>query len=177
MSGGDGSYDSYIGEKKIGENSSCWEHACMGSSSCTTSFEDSDSEHDGAYLRLQVKDQGGRYYGKTTYSVDVLEEGGYYSTRGQEPEKRLPKEFSLQGTMPNPADEQTTIRFALPEEVNVELIVYDMIGRVVRRLIDRTMEPGYKVETLRTSSLPSGAYVYRLRAGNFLESKTFTVLH
>ncbi|PSQ87305.1 MAG: hypothetical protein BRD43_06155 [Bacteroidetes bacterium QS_4_64_154] len=148
VSGGDGSYDSYIWEKKIV-----------------------------AYLRLQVKDQGDRYYGKTTYSVDVLEEGGYYSTRGQEPEKRLPKEFSLQGTMPNPADEQTTIRFALPEGVNVELIVYDMIGRVVRRLIDRTMEPGYKVETLRTSSLPSGAYVYRLRAGNFLESKTFTVLH
>jgi hypothetical protein len=177
VSGGDGSYDSYIWEKKIGENSSRWKHACIGSSSCTTSFEDSDSEHDGAYLRLQVKDQGGRYYGKTTYSVDVLEEGGYYSTRGQEPEKRLPKEFSLQGTMPNPADEQTTIRFALPEGVNVELIVYDMIGRVVRRLIDRTMEPGYKVETLRTSSLPSGAYVYRLRAGNFLESKTFTVLH
>lgn len=175
VSGGDGSYDTYTWEKKIGENG-VWQHACLGSSSCTTSFEDSDSENDVAYLRLQVKDQGDRYYGKTTYSVDVLE-GSYYSILKQEPEESLPKTFSLRGSVPNPVDEQATIRFALPEVENVELVVYDLMGRVVQRLIDRNMEPGYKTETLRTSALPSGAYVYRLRAGDFVETKTFTVLH
>lgn len=90
---------------------------------------------------------------------------------------RLPDVFSLDGNFPNPAGDATTLRYALPEAVHVEIVVYDMLGRVIARPVDERQEAGHRALVFDSRSLASGVYVYRLRAGDFEASRQLTVVH
>jgi len=83
----------------------------------------------------------------------------------------LPKEFSLALNYPNPFNPQTTISYALPEQVHVKLTIDDVLGREVAILVDRHEEAGYKSVSFDASSLPSGVYFYRLTAGRYTDVK------
>lgn len=74
----------------------------------------------------------------------------------------MPTEVVLEGNYPNPFNPQTTIRFGLPEASEVSLVVFDAMGREVRVLVRGTLSAGTHSATFDASSLPSGAYVYRL---------------
>jgi len=80
-------------------------------------------------------------------------------------EEATPKEFSLQGNAPNPVTDQTMIHFALPEATHVKLVVYDVRGQEVERLVDGQMSPGYRRVPFSATGLASGVYLYRLTAG------------
>jgi hypothetical protein len=54
-----------------------------------------------------------------------------------------PKEFALSQNVPNPFNPTTTIRYALPDADHVQLVIYDVNGRVVKHLINRSMNAGY----------------------------------
>jgi len=59
----------------------------------------------------------------------------------------------------------------------VTLVVYDVMGRTVARLVDRTLAPGRHRATLDASTLPSGVYFYRFRAGEaFAETHRMVVV-
>ena len=84
--------------------------------------------------------------------------------------------FKLNQNYPNPFNPSTNISFSLKEKTNVELKVYDVLGRLVTTLIDYEKEAGtYNVEfnssRVRRTSLSSGIYYYTLRAGAFFESR------
>jgi len=88
----------------------------------------------------------------------------------------LPDRFTILQNYPNPFNAQTTIRFVLPRAQEVELSVYDLLGRQIEVLIDEYLEAGsYKVE-FDASSLSSGVYFYRLRAGDKIETKRMVLL-
>jgi hypothetical protein len=96
-------------------------------------------------------------------------------------EQALPTRFALAQNQPNPFARTTTIRFELPSAVPVKLEVFDLQGRRVRVLTDRTLEPGYhSVEWDRRdgsgSMAPAGVYLYRLTAGTFVEQKKMVLL-
>ena len=74
----------------------------------------------------------------------------------------LPTEVTLEGNYPNPFNPQTTIRFGLPEASEVSLVVYDAMGREVQVLVRGTLSAGTHSASFDASSLPSGAYIYRL---------------
>lgn len=63
---------------------------------------------------------------------------------------------------PNPFSAQTTLRFALERSGRVTLSVYDLLGRLVTRLVDRELTAGDQRITFDGSELASGTYLYRL---------------
>ncbi len=88
----------------------------------------------------------------------------------------VPTEFGMDQNYPNPFNPQTTIRFRLPERVQVILKVYDIQGKEVITLANEIMEAGEKSITFDTSHLPSGVYFYRLQAGKYQDAKKMTLI-
>jgi hypothetical protein len=84
--------------------------------------------------------------------------------------------FILAQNYPNPFNARTTIRFDLPEPQDVELTIYDLLGRKVQTLLDEYRQAGNHTVTFDASYLPSGVYFYRLRAGDVVETKRMVLL-
>jgi len=79
----------------------------------------------------------------------------------------LPKEYSLSQNYPNPFNPTTKIKFALKEPGLTTLMVYDILGREVTRLVNRELEAGYYEVILHDRTLASGIYIYRIKSGDF----------
>jgi len=86
-----------------------------------------------------------------------------------------PITFALHQNYPNPFNPVSTIRYDLPQASNVTLIVYDILGREVARLVDGYMEPGYH-HTMWDSrdqygrEVPSGIYIVRLVTPAYIQA-------
>ncbi len=85
-------------------------------------------------------------------------------------DNNLPKEFSLSQNYPNPFNPTTVINFSLPQDAQVKLTMYDMLGREVAVMVNELRSAGTYSITVDGRALASGIYVYRLEAGN----RTFT---
>ncbi len=88
----------------------------------------------------------------------------------------IPVNFMLLQNYPNPFNARTAIRFSLPKSQNVELTVYDLLGRQIEVLIDDYRDVGVHAITFDASSLSSGVYFYRLRAGHEAATKRMVLL-
>ncbi|UCC79564.1 MAG: right-handed parallel beta-helix repeat-containing protein [Candidatus Zixiibacteriota bacterium] len=87
-----------------------------------------------------------------------------------------PDRFMLLQNYPNPFNAQTTIRFILTKSQDIELTVYDLLGRRVKILFDEYKEAGVHAVTFDASRLSSGVYFYRLEAGDAVETKRMVLL-
>lgn len=77
---------------------------------------------------------------------------------------------------PNPFNPTTTISFSIPKEGKVELAVYDLLGRKVAELINKTLSAGKYNVNFDGSTLASGMYIYKITAGSFTKSKKMLLL-
>jgi hypothetical protein len=84
--------------------------------------------------------------------------------------------FALMQNYPNPFNPSTTIRFHLPSANHVELKIFDILGREVATLIDEDMHAGRHETKFVGSSLATGMYFYRLRAGEKVALKRLMLL-
>jgi hypothetical protein len=87
-----------------------------------------------------------------------------------------PREFLLLQNYPNPFNPNTTIKYALPKASQVRLSVYDMLGRQVSVLVNEKRDPGVHEVKFDGSGLSSGVYLYRLRAGDFVQTRKLLLL-
>jgi len=78
-----------------------------------------------------------------------------------------PDKFALGQNYPNPFNPSTSISFNLPFESFVSLAIYDLSGKEVMNVIHENKPAGYYAANINAASLPSGAYFYRLSAGEF----------
>ena len=92
------------------------------------------------------------------------------------PVESLPKVASLEQNWPNPFNPKTTIRFALPADSHVKLVVYDAAGKAVSTLIDSEAPAGYHTVELDATGLGSGVYFYKITAGSFTDTRKMMVL-
>ncbi|GAB5518597.1 MAG: hypothetical protein RhofKO_08480 [Rhodothermales bacterium] len=77
----------------------------------------------------------------------------------------VPATYVLERNYPNPFNPSTQIRYALAEPSRVQLVVYDVLGREVKRLVWNTAQAaGWHEISFNASELSSGVYVYRLEA-------------
>jgi hypothetical protein len=77
---------------------------------------------------------------------------------------------------PNPFNPTTTIRFALPEEVRVNLEIFDLLGESIATLVDEKRQAGYYSERFDGTGLASGVYVCRIQAGDFVQTRKLLLL-
>ncbi|GEM_PF-1466132 len=77
---------------------------------------------------------------------------------------------------PNPFNPTTAINFTLPAFGNVELSIYDILGRKIQTVIDMPMEAGNYRADWNASAYPSGLYIARLQVGGEMVTKKLVLL-
>lgn len=108
-------------------------------------------------------------------------ETGTYRLNGADkqdlPVETAPSKFALRSSYPNPVRTSTTIEYELKEARSVTMEVYNTLGQKVATLVDEKQEAGsYTVNWEAGSQVASGVYFYRIKAGDFTESKRITVV-
>ena len=94
---------------------------------------------------------------------------------------QLPNAFNLYNNYPNPFNPVTTLRYDLPEDALVNITIYDIMGRIVRTLINSQQNAGFKsIQWNATndagSPLPAGLYLYKIQADNFVQTRKMVLL-
>ena len=98
------------------------------------------------------------------------------TTQPREADSTLPDAVALNQNYPNPFNPSTQITYELPQQTDVRLTVYDMVGRQVATLVNETVQAGVHNVNFDASSLSSGVYIYRLQAGSSTLSRKLTVI-
>jgi hypothetical protein len=93
----------------------------------------------------------------------------------------MPREYALFPNYPNPFNPETRIQFALPQNVHVELSVFNALGQRVATLIDGTLPAGehqvsWDGKDAFNAPVATGLYIYRLKAGTFVDAKKMLLL-
>lgn len=86
-------------------------------------------------------------------------------------------EYSLEQNYPNPFNAITQIQFSLADGGTASLVVFDIEGREVARLLDGELNAGVHSVAFDASALASGVYFYRLTSGQFVDTKKMVVLN
>lgn len=99
------------------------------------------------------------------------------NTLGIQPvSNEIPKSYSLSQNYPNPFNPVTNINFSVPISRLVILKVYDITGKEVAQLVNKTMAAGVYTYDFNASQLSSGVYFYRMTAGDFTEVKKMVLV-
>lgn len=85
-------------------------------------------------------------------------------------------DYELMQNYPNPFNPITNIEYSIKEEGNVELIVYDVLGKVVEKLVDDRKSAGNYSAQFNASNLSSGIYFYCLRVNDFVGAKKMLLI-
>jgi hypothetical protein len=107
--------------------------------------------------------------------------GPIFCKRAVEEIAQIPDKFDLHQNFPNPFNPETEIRFGLPEDAHVRVVLFDLLGREVRTLVDKDTEAGYHsiVWDGRDNSgqtVASGVYLYQMSAGNYRAAKKLMIM-
>ena len=84
--------------------------------------------------------------------------------------------FSLSQNYPNPFNPSTTIKYSIPTTEFVTLRIYDLFGQEISTLVNEQKQQGDYSIKFDGSNLASGVYLYKIKAGNFTDSKKFVLL-
>ena len=82
---------------------------------------------------------------------------------------------------PNPFNPITSLRYDLPEQAQVTVIVYDQLGREVTQLVNTVQEAGFRsvywdATDMHGKPVSAGVYLYQIRAGEFVQTKKMVLL-
>jgi hypothetical protein len=102
------------------------------------------------------------------YNADLLTDVGK--------EEMIPTVFKLEQNFPNPFNPSTIIKFAVPERSIVLIRIYDILGSEIITLVNEEMEAGWYQKNFNAQSLASGVYLFRMEAGNYVNTKKMVLL-
>ncbi len=88
----------------------------------------------------------------------------------------IPTEFGLDQNYPNPFNPSTKVSFAVPVEGMVNIRLYNILGNEVATLVSRRYEAGRHDVEFNAAALPSGVYIYTMRAGTFSQSRKMVLM-
>ncbi|NUM71529.1 MAG: T9SS type A sorting domain-containing protein, partial [Ignavibacteriaceae bacterium] len=95
--------------------------------------------------------------------------------------KAIPAQYELAQNYPNPFNPSTMINYALPKDGTVKLVIHNIMGQVVRVLVDDVKDAGYYSVSWDGRNnfgtmLPSGVYLYTIYSGDFTATKKLTLM-
>ena len=88
----------------------------------------------------------------------------------------IPENYKLENNYPNPFNPSTNIKFELPERSFVKLFIYDMLGRVIEKVLSEELKAGYYNFHFNAVNLNSGVYFYRLETGRFSATRKMLLI-
>jgi len=108
----------------------------------------------------------------------IADMGAFYfnQTTGIKIPQVLPREFTIYENYPNPFNSSTAIGYNLMKPRQVNVVVYDMLGRQVETLVDEKRQAGEHRVVWDASGYSSGVYFYRIEAGDFAETRKMILL-
>ena len=86
-------------------------------------------------------------------------------------ERSVPEEFKLFQNTPNPFNPETTFQYDLPKDTHIRIAIYNIYGQKVADLIDNMQNAGSYQITWEAEVLPSGTYIIRMQAGEFVQMR------
>ena len=88
----------------------------------------------------------------------------------------IPLTYALNQNYPNPFNPITNIQFTIPEQADVKLRIYNVLGRQVDVLVNETLPIGHHQILWNPRNLSSGVYFYKLEAGSFIKTRKMILL-
>ncbi len=116
--------------------------------------------------------------GKYDYRLKQIDFNGNfeYFYLSNEVEVGIPDRYFLSQNYPNPFNPSTTIDFELPSDGKVSLIIYDISGREIEKLLNESRTAGYYSVNFNASNLASGIYFYMITVNEFRLTKKMVVV-
>ncbi|GAB6282232.1 MAG: hypothetical protein STSR0008_09760 [Ignavibacterium sp.] len=105
------------------------------------------------------------------YYFDDLRTALFITTDIEQEDNLIPEKFALYQNYPNPFNPSTKIKFSIPKASNVRIIIRDILGREVDKLVDNYYTPGNYSILFNASNYSSGIYFYELLTDQFHEVK------
>ncbi|MBX2976282.1 MAG: T9SS type A sorting domain-containing protein [Ignavibacteriaceae bacterium] len=137
-----------------------------------SSYYNVDRVVDSIGLIYQAFEPGFHYYLR-----GALINGVRYGTITDIDDEQIPPgNFILKQNYPNPFNSTTRIEFLIPQRSFVTLKVYDILGRLVKTLIDQEKDSGHYSIGFNSEGLSGGIYFYTISAGNYKETKKMIFL-
>ncbi len=91
-----------------------------------------------------------------------------------EGENAIPDDYFLSNAYPNPFNPETTLRFGLPEESTVKIMIFDISGQIVRTILNNSVMPaGNYVNRFYANNLTSGIYFYIISAQSNISERNY----
>ncbi len=87
-------------------------------------------------------------------------------------DEETPTTFQLSQNYPNPFNPTTTIEYYVPVTSRIKIRVYDMLGKEVRLLANKTVTPGSHTVQWDAANLPSGVYLINMETGSTVLTRT-----
>ncbi len=91
-------------------------------------------------------------------------------------EKNISYKYALEQNYPNPFNPSTKISFSIAKTTNVKLEVFDMLGKLVKSLVNEEKAPGFYSIEFNAKNIPSGVYVYTIKTNEFSETKRMVLV-
>lgn len=115
--------------------------------------------------------------GKYIYRLKQIDFDGSYSySKNLEVDLITLNQFNLNQNYPNPFNPSTIIKYEIPSNSFVTLKIYDVLGKEVAKLVNQNENAGLYSIYFDASKLASGIYYYRIKAGNFMQTKKMILL-
>lgn len=124
------------------------------------SFNDINITSGTFYYRLKIIDNTGEYKFSPSVQVTVAN----------------PVSFEISQNYPNPFNPSTTVKYSIPSDGNVSLVIYNIKGEKVKKVVDSFQKAGYYNTIIDGTGLASGIYFYRFDAGKFSQVKKMILL-
>ena len=126
------------------------------------------------YVMVHGQDFGGptdRDPSRGEYNLTVTKMDGSPIRVVNNEDGETPHKFALDQNYPNPFNPATSISYSIPEALEVELSVYNILGQRVATLVNSLQTAGSHTVQFDASHLASGLYLYRIKAGNNVSVK------